>query len=315
MNKQRVVVALGGNAILQPGQKGTYLEQYANVDRTCDQLARMVLGGQYQLMITHGNGPQVGNILLQNELAKETVSPMPLDVCGAQSQGFIGYMMQQSLHNHFAAAGKGNIPVVTLVTQVLVDAKDPAFAHPSKPVGPFYTQAQAKQLQQEKGYAMKEDAGRGWRRVVPSPHPKGISEKEAILALLKAGTVVVTSGGGGIPVVEKAGKLVGVEAVIDKDRSAEVLAEAVGADALLILTDVPQVKLHYKKPQEQALSKVTVAQAQQYVSEGHFAAGSMGPKVEAAIAFAQRGKRAIVASLDQALDALEGKAGTTFVKQ
>ncbi|HEY5596264.1 MAG TPA: carbamate kinase [Candidatus Bipolaricaulota bacterium] len=315
MNKQRVVVALGGNAILQPGQKGTYLEQYANVDRTCDQLARMVLGGQYQLMITHGNGPQVGNILLQNELAKETVSPMPLDVCGAQSQGFIGYMMQQSLYNHFVTANQRNIPVVTLVTQVLVDAKDPAFAHPSKPVGPFYTQAQAKQLQQEKGYAMKEDAGRGWRRVVPSPHPKGISEKEAILALLKAGTVVVTSGGGGIPVVEKAGKLVGVEAVIDKDRSAEVLAEAVGADALLILTDVPQVKLHYKKPQEQALSKVTVAQAQQYVSEGHFAAGSMGPKVEAAVAFAKRGKRAIVASLDQALDALEGKAGTTFVKQ
>ena len=315
MNKQRVVVALGGNAILQPGQKGTYLEQYANVDRTCDQLARMVLGGQYQLMITHGNGPQVGNILLQNELAKETVSSMPLDVCGAQSQGFIGYMMQQSLYNHFITANQRNIPVVTLVTQVLVDAKDPAFAHPSKPVGPFYTQAQAKQLQQEKGYAMKEDAGRGWRRVVPSPHPKGISEKEAILALLKAGTVVVTSGGGGIPVVEKAGKLVGVEAVIDKDRSAEVLAEAVGADALLILTDVPQVKLHYKKPQEQALSKVTVAQAQQYVSEGHFAAGSMGPKVEASVRFAQRGKRAIVASLDQALDALEGKAGTTFVKQ
>lgn len=314
MNKQRVVVALGGNAILQPGQKGTYQEQYANVDRTCAQLARMVLGGQYQLVITHGNGPQVGNILLQNELAKDTVAAMPLDVCGSQSQGFIGYMMQQSLHNHFAAAGKGNIPVVTLVTQVLVDANDPAFAHPSKPVGPFYTETQAKQLQQEKAYALKEDAGRGWRRVVPSPHPKGICEKESILALLQARAVVVTSGGGGIPVVEREGMLVGIEAVIDKDRSGEVLAQAVEADVFLILTDVPQVKLNYKKPQEQALSKMTVSQAEKHMAEGHFAAGSMGPKVEAAVAFARRGKRAVIASLDQALEALEGKAGTSFVK-
>jgi len=313
MNKQLVVVALGGNAILQPGQKGTFEEQYENVKTTCAQLAKMVLSDNYKLVITHGNGPQVGNLLLQNDIAKDTIPPMPLDVCGAQSQGFIGYMMQQTLNNHFIEAGQENIPVATVVTQVVVDPNDPAFDEPSKPVGAFYSEAEAKQLETEKGFVMKEDAGRGWRRVVPSPQPLGIYEQDVVNHLLAARDVVITSGGGGIPVMKQGKQLLGVEAVIDKDRSGKVLAEGVGADVLMILTDVSAVKINYGKPDEQDLNQVTVSEAEQLISEGHFAAGSMGPKVEACVSYAKKGKRAVIASLYEALEALEGKAGTTFL--
>jgi len=310
MSKQLVVIALGGNAILQPGQAGTLEEQYSNVVQTCEQLAKMVLSDKYKIVITHGNGPQVGNLLLQNDIAKHIIPPMPLDVCGAQSQGFIGYMMQQALHNQFAQAGRADIPVATMITQVVVDAKDPAFENPTKPVGPFYDQDEAQQLQQEKGYHMKEDAGRGWRRVVPSPNPLDIFEKEVISHLLTARDVVIASGGGGIPVLQQNQQLQGVEAVIDKDRSAQVLAEAIEADVLLILTDVPRVRLHYGTPQEQDLEAMNVSQAQAYLAQGHFAAGSMGPKVEACVEFAKQGRRAVIASLAQAFDALQGQAGT-----
>ncbi len=313
MNKQLVVVALGGNAILQPGQKGTFEEQYENIKSTCAQLAKMVLSGNYNIVITHGNGPQVGNLLLQNDIAKDTIPPMPLDICGAQSQGFIGYMMQQTLNNHFVEAGQENIPVATIVTQVLVDPKDPAFENPSKPVGAFYSEAEAKQLEAEKGFVMKEDAGRGWRRVVPSPQPLGIYEKNTVNDLLAANNVIITSGGGGIPVMLQDKKLVGIEAVIDKDRSGKVLAESIGADVLMILTDVNAVKINYGKPDEQDLSQVSVSKVEQLISEGHFAAGSMGPKVEACVSFAKKGKRSVIASLHEALEALEGKAGTTFL--
>ena len=313
--KKVVVIALGGNAILQPGQKGTFEEQMANVETTCRQLTQMVLSGKYKIVITHGNGPQVGNILLQNEAAKDVAAPMPLFVCGAESQGLIGFMIQQSLHNLLQEVGKGDIPVATIVTQVVVDENDPAFENPSKPVGPFYSEEEAKRLAAEKGYHIKEDAGRGWRRVVPSPDPIEIFEKEAIRQLIAARSIVIASGGGGIPVVEKDGKLKGVDAVIDKDLAGERLAVDVEAKIFLILTDVEQVKLNYKTPQEKGISHMTVEEAKRYREEGHFAKGSMEPKVRAAIRFIEAGgEKAIITSLDKAMDALEGKAGTTITK-
>jgi carbamate kinase len=311
--KKVTVIALGGNAILQPGQRGTFDEQMANVKTTCKQLTQMVESGKYKIIITHGNGPQVGNILLQNETAKEVAAPMPLYVCGAESQGLIGYMMQQTLHNLLSEKGKGNIPIATVVTQVVVDKDDPAFQNPTKPVGPFYTEEEARKLEAEKGYHVREDAGRGWRRVVPSPDPIEIFEKEAIRQLVEARSIVIASGGGGIPVVKDGEKLVGVDAVIDKDLAGERLAVDVEAKIFLILTDVEQVKLNYKTPGEKGLSHITLEEAKRYHAEGHFAKGSMEPKVRAAIRFIEAGgEKAIITSLDKAVDALEGNAGTTI---
>jgi carbamate kinase len=314
-NKKLVVVALGGNAILQPGQRGTFEEQMKNVHVTCEQLALMVESGKYKVVVTHGNGPQVGNILLQNEVGKEVAAPMPLYVCGAESQGLIGYMIQQNLVNLLAKKGKGSIPVATVVTQVVVDEKDQAFSNPTKPVGPFYSADEAARLKAEKGYDVKEDAGRGWRRVVPSPDPIEIFEKAAIRQLVEARSIVVASGGGGIPVVRENGELKGVDAVIDKDLAGERLAVDVGASIFMILTDVDQVKLNYKTPQEKGLNQITVAEAKTYHAEGHFAKGSMEPKVRAAIRFIESGgEKAIITSLDRATAALEGKAGTTITR-
>lgn len=314
MTKKTVVVALGGNAILQPGQKGTFEEQYGNVHRTVEQLAAMVLSGNWRLVITHGNGPQVGNILLQQDAAKAVVPPLPMDVCGAESQGFIGYMIQQAFHNVLAHAGRGDIPVATIVTQVLVDKADPAFENPTKPVGPFYSAEEAKRLQAEKGWHVVEDAGRGWRRVVPSPDPKAIVEREAIRILVENRAIVVASGGGGIPVLKEDGTYRGVEAVIDKDLAGERLAEDVGAAVFLILTDVDRVRLNYKRPGEKVLDRLTVAEAKGYAQQGHFAKGSMEPKVKACVRFIEAGgERAVIASLAQAVEAAEGRAGTQVV--
>jgi len=311
--KKVTVIALGGNAILQPGQRGTFAEQMKNVETTCQQLAQMVESGKYKIIVTHGNGPQVGNILLQNETAKDVAAPMPLYVCGAESQGLIGYMMQQTLHNLLVDKGKGAIPVATVVTQVVVDKQDQAFQNPTKPVGPFYAEEEAKRLQSEKGYHIKEDAGRGWRRVVPSPDPIEIFEKEAVRQLVDARSIVIASGGGGIPVLKEGDKLVGVDAVIDKDLAGERLAVDVEAKIFLILTDVDQVKLNYKTPEEKGLSQITVEEAKKYHAEGHFAKGSMEPKVRAAIRFIEAGgERAIITSLDKAVAALDGRAGTTI---
>ena len=311
--KKVTVIALGGNAILQPGQRGTFAEQMKNVETTCQQLAQMVESGKYKIIITHGNGPQVGNILLQNETAKDVAAPMPLYVCGAESQGLIGYMMQQTLHNLLVDKGKGSIPIATVVTQVVVDKDDQAFQNPTKPVGPFYSEEEAKKLQSEKGYHIKEDAGRGWRRVVPSPDPIQIFEKEAVRQLVEARSIVIASGGGGIPVIKEGEKLVGVDAVIDKDLAGERLAVDVEAKIFLVLTDVDQVKLNYKTPQEKGLSQITIEEAKKYHAEGHFAKGSMEPKVRAAIRFIEAGgERAVITSLDKAVDALDGKAGTTI---
>jgi carbamate kinase len=311
-NGKTVVVALGGNAILQPGQVGTFEEQLVNVDGATRRIAQMVADG-YRVVMTHGNGPQVGNLLIQQEVASKLVAPMPMDVCGAMSQGQIGYMLEQTLQNHLRKR-KLAVPVVTLLTQVAVDAKDPAFTRPSKPVGPFYEEAKARTMMLEQGFAMKEDAGRGWRRVVPSPEPVEIVEREAIIDLVNDGVMVVCSGGGGIPVVRgRNGALSGVDAVIDKDLAAMRLAMDVEADILLVLTDVPKVYVDYRGPDERALDTVPLPEMERYAAEGHFKAGSMGPKVDAAMRFVRRGGEAIIGSLTEVNAALVGKAGTRIV--
>ena len=313
--KKTVVVALGGNAILQPGQEGTFEEQMANVHVTCEQLAHMVESGLYRIVVTHGNGPQVGNLLLQNEAGKEVAAAMPLFALGAESQGFIGLMIQQELGNLLIEQGNGDIPVATVITQVIVDKDDQAFVNPTKPVGPFYSEEEAKALESEKGYNVREDAGRGWRRVVPSPDPIEINEKVAIRQLVEARTIVIASGGGGIPVIRENGKLVGVDAVIDKDLAGERLAVDVGASIFMVLTDVDSVRLQYKTPEEKVLLKMTIDEAKKYAEEGHFAKGSMEPKVRAAVRFVEAGgEKAIITSLDRAVAALQGKAGTTITK-
>jgi carbamate kinase len=306
-----VVVALGGNAILQPGQVGTFEEQLFNIDQAMRRIAQLVEDG-WRVVLTHGNGPQVGNLLIQNALAARTVAPMPMDVCGAESQGQIGYLAAQTLANHLRKR-KLAVPVVTVVTQVAVDPKDKAFAAPSKPVGPFYSEAEAKKMMLEEGLAMKEDAGRGWRRVVPSPEPVEIVELEALRDLVDGGVLVVCSGGGGVPVVRSRGALSGIDAVIDKDLAAALLARMLGADALLILTDVPRAYVHYGTPEQTALDRVTAGQMRAYAAEGHFKAGSMGPKVEACLRFVDAGGEAVIAGLTEVGPAMAGRAGTHIV--
>ena len=308
---QTVVVALGGNAILQPGQVGTFEEQLVNVDQSCRRIARLVVDG-WRVVLTHGNGPQVGNILIQNALAAKLVAPMPMDVCGAETQGQIGYMLQQSLHNHMVKL-RLQVPVATFLTEVVVDRRDPAFSSPSKPVGPFYPEARARELAIEQGLVVREDAGRGWRRVVPSPAPVEIVQRPAIADALAAGVLVVCNGGGGIPVVRhRDGSLHGVEAVIDKDLAAARLALDLEADVLLILTDVAAVFVAYKTPEQRALARVTVEEMERHTAAGEFKAGSMGPKVAAALQFARAGGRAVIASLLDVAPAMRGEAGTTI---
>jgi carbamate kinase len=309
----KVLVSLGGNAILKHGQKGTAEEQEANVQNTAKHLAAILRRGE-RMAITHGNGPQVGNILLQNEIAKETLPPMPLDVCGAESQGMIGYMLQRALRSEIESGGP-NVPVTTIVSQTLVDAEDPAFRNPTKPVGPFYTAIEARQLRESKGWHMISDSGRGYRRVVPSPTPLDILEKETIIRLFESGTVVISVGGGGVPVIRnRNGKLRGVEAVLDKDRTAALLAKILGVETLLILTDVERVFVNYGKPDQRALDRMTVQECRKYLAEGQFPAGSMGPKIESAVSFLSdsSGRKVGIASLEMAEEALKGSAGTTI---
>ena len=311
----KVVVALGGNALQEAGSPATAEAQLAVVKKTCEYLADISCKG-YEMAVVHGNGPQVGNITLSQETA-EKINPklpaMPFDVCGAMSQGYIGYQIQQCLRDALRNRNR-NVPVVTLVTQVIVDEHDKAFQNPTKPIGPFYTEEEAKKIAEEKGYTVKEDAGRGWRRVVASPTPKRIAEIDSVKRLWDS-TIVITAGGGGIPVIENMdGSLTGVPAVIDKDLAAERLAEDMETDILLILTEVDKISLNFKKPNQQDLSHVTVAEAIKYIEEGHFAPGSMLTKVMAAIKFARRfpGKKAIITSLYKAVEALDGKEGTVI---
>ena len=308
----KIVIALGGNALQTKNSAPTAEAQLEVVKQTCEYVAELSSKG-YELAVVHGNGPQVGRIVLASETAKDVVPVMPFDVCGAMSQGYIGYHIQQALR--YALAKRDvNIPVVTLLTQVVVDPADPAFQKPTKPIGAFYSKEEAEELAATKGYTMKEDAGRGYRRVVASPIPKKIIEIGEVKKLFKD-TIVVTCGGGGIPVIENEdGTLEGVAAVIDKDFAAELLAEQIDADALVILTEVEKVAINWGKPNQEWLSSMTAAQAQKYVEEGHFAPGSMLPKVQAAIKFvtANPGKKAIITSLDKAIEALEGKTGTVI---
>jgi carbamate kinase len=311
---KRVLVALGGNAIKQPDERGTFEEQMKNVETACKQIAQLVRH-RYQLVITHGNGPQVGNLSIQQEAAADQVPSQPLVVLGAMTQGQIGYMMQQQLHNILDGDGE---QVATIVTQVLVSPEDPDFKDPTKPVGPFYTEEMAKKLSIERGWVVKKVRPAGdktWRRVVPSPTPLGIAEAKAIRTMVEAGMIVIASGGGGIPVYRnKSGRLEGVDAVIDKDRAGAKLAEEVGSNILLILTDVEYAMMNYGKPTQSPIRKMTVSEAKKRLKEGHFGAGSMGPKVEAALGFVERGgERAIITSLEKAVDALDDKSGTHIV--
>ena len=313
MGKGLLVIALGGNAIKQADERGATEEQVRNVDRTAVQIARIVQEG-YRVVLTHGNGPQVGALLIQQEEGQREVPAQSLAVCGAMSQGQIGWMLQNRLAFHLRAAGLA-VPVCALVTQVEVSPDDPDFRSPSKPVGPFYNEQQAREAGQSKGWVMrkvKPNGERNWRRVVASPEPLRIVEEEPIRALLAAGTLVIASGGGGIPVARNGdGSHRGLEAVIDKDRAAFTLAQAVGADGLLILTDVEQVCLDFGKPGQRPLAALTVAQAESWLKGGQFLAGSMGPKVDAAVRFVRwSGREAVIGSLDSALDALAGRGGT-----
>ncbi len=312
---KKLVIALGGNALQEAGKPATAQAQLEVVEKTSEYIADIVERG-YEVIVAHGNGPQVGRIVIQNEIASASTPAMPFDVCGAMSQGMIGYHIQQGLSKVLRHRGI-NKNVVTIVTQVVVDKDDPKFKAPSKPIGPFYTEEEAKAIAAEKGYTMKEDAGRGWRRVVASPLPVEIVELDAVKTLNDAGFVVVTVGGGGIPVVRnEAGDLEGVAAVIDKDLASEKLARDMDADALVILTAVEKVSINFKKPDQKDLDRMSAAEAKQYIKEGHFAPGSMLPKIEAALNFVESkpGRIAIITSLDKAVDAIEGRAGTTITE-
>ena len=309
----KVIVALGGNALQDAKGPATAEAQLDVVRRTCEYLADINAAG-YEIAIVHGNGPQVGRIILASETAKNVTPSMPFDVCSAMSQGYIGYHIQQGLQEALRRRGRADLPVVTLVTQVAVDADDPAFRNPTKPIGPFYTEEEAKQLAETKGYTVKEDAGRGWRRVVASPIPKEIVELDTVKRLWDS-SIVITCGGGGIPVIKNAdGALEGTAAVIDKDFAASLLARSVDADILLILTEVEKVSLNFRKPDQKDLDHMTAEEALRYIEEGHFAPGSMLPKVKAAVDFAisAPGRRAIITSLYKAADALAGRTGTVI---
>ena len=307
---KKLVIALGGNAL-----GNTPYEQLALVTGTAQPIADLIEAGN-QVIIAHGNGPQVGMINLAMSTAanaKAIKSDMPFPECGAMSQGYIGYHLQNSIQNELKKRGIRK-SVATVVTQVLVNEQDPAFQHPTKPIGAFYSKEEADKIAAEKGYTMVEDAGRGYRQVVPSPKPVDVVEKDMVNTLIDAGHVVITVGGGGIPVIEKDGKLLGVPAVIDKDFASAKLAELVDADALVILTAVDRVAINWGKPDQKELEVMTCEEAERYCREGHFAPGSMLPKVQAAMSFARTGKEAIIASLENAAAALRGESGTKVVK-
>jgi len=303
------VVAIGGNSLIKDKDHQTVPDQFAATRETCIHIADMIEQG-WEVIITHGNGPQVGFILMRSELASHVLHTVPLDSCGADTQGAIGYMIQQSLGNEFQKRGIQK-PVVTVVTQVVVEKDDPAFGNPTKPIGPFYDEARAKRYRDEGGWHIMEDAGRGWRRVVPSPLPMHIVEQEAIKALIELGFVVIGVGGGGIPVVEEDGSLRGVDAVIDKDYASGLLATGIKADLFLISTAVEKVALNYGKPNQVDLVRMTLSEAKNYLQEGHFPPGSMGPKIKAVIKFLEQGgKEALITSPENLARALRGETGT-----
>ncbi|MFA5771282.1 MAG: carbamate kinase [Thermoplasmata archaeon] len=309
-----VVVAIGGNAIIKEGQFGTVEEQFANFDMVCEQIVKMVKLN-YNAVLTHGNGPQVGNSLIRMEEAATKVPTMPLDVCDAETQGSMGYMLQQTLLNKLKKA-RIKKPVISVITQVLVSEKDPAIKNPTKPIGPFYTKEKAEKYSREKGWNIVEDSGRGYRRVVPSPKPIEIIEREIIKKIIASKGIVIACGGGGIPVIRKRdGAIAGVEAVIDKDMASSKLASEIGAELLVILTDVEKVAVNFKKEDQRDLDRITIKEAKRYIKEGEFPPGSMGPKVMASIVFLESGgKEVVITSTERLIDALNGKTGTRITK-
>jgi carbamate kinase len=307
-----MLIAVGGNSLIRAGEKGTVTEQLANARRTAAAMIGLIRRG-YRLVITHGNGPQVGADLLRSERASDQVPGLTLDVCGAATQGEIGYLLSQSLDHELAAAGI-KVPVVSIITQALVSENDPAMQHPTKPIGPFYSRAEAEERRRVLGWQIVEDAARGYRRVVPSPEPIEILELGVIRDLINDGVLVIACGGGGIPVVRTKRGLEGIEAVIDKDRASALLASRLGVDTFAISTDTDYVYLDYKKPTQRPLTHVTCTELKQHSAAGHFPPGNMGPKVESVIRFLEAGgKEALITSFEHLCGAADGIAGTCIV--
>ena len=308
-----VVIAVGGNSLIKDAEHSSVFDQYRACGETSDHIADIVAEG-YRVVITHGNGPQVGFILLRSELAKEVLHQVPLDSCGADTQGAIGYQISQTLANELRLRGIDK-SVAAIVTQTVVDAEDPGFEDPTKPIGPFYTEATAREHQDSEGWAMVEDAGRGWRRVVASPRPLEIIEEPAIRTLLEKDIIVVAVGGGGIPVIRRHdGSLEGVGAVIDKDWASCLLAKNLGAEKFILSTAVDRVSLNFGKPDQREIDRMTVAEAKGFLEEGHFPAGSMKPKIEAAIDFLEAGGQEVIITQPHLLEAaIQGRAGTHIV--
>lgn len=310
--KKVAVVAIGGNSLIKDKNHQTVPDQFEATRETCVHIASMIEQG-WRVVITHGNGPQVGFILLRSELASHVLHTVPLDSCGADTQGAIGYMIQQCLDNEFKKR-KVKANVITVVTQTLVEKNDPAFSNPTKPIGPFYDKQKAEKQAKQRGWSVMEDAGRGWRRVVPSPVPIKIIEQDIIKLLVDEGIIVVAVGGGGIPVIEQRGVLKGAEAVIDKDCASALLAIGVKADLFLISTAVEKVMLNYGKPNQKPLDKITLAEAKKYLKQGHFPPGSMGPKIEAIINYLEHGgKEALITNPENLERALRRESGTRIV--
>lgn len=311
-DKRTIVVALGGNALQKQGEASSEAQRRVAA-ATVRQLLPLIQAG-HRVAIVHGNGPQVGNIVLHEEaINTNDVPSLPLDDCGAMSQGLIGFWLQQAFGDAFTESNMDDHYAVSLVTQTVVDANDPAFKNPTKPIGPFYSEEQARAVEVERGYTVKEDAGRGWRRVVPSPKPQQIVEAPVIKALVDAGVLVISTGGGGVPVLRsESGALTGVEAVIDKDFGAATLADLLGADTLLILTSVDAAKVNFGTAEEQSLGEISVSELQKHIDDGQFAAGSMLPKTQAALSFLEgdTGRTAIITSLEKTAEAINSTAGT-----
>jgi carbamate kinase len=310
MNK-KVIIALGGNALIKDNQKGDIYEQFSNTRKISRSIVK-IIKEDFRIVITHGNGPQVGSILLQNNAARDKIPPMPLGICVAESEGFIGYMIQQCLYNELKKSGIRK-DVVTIITQVLVDKKDNSFSNPNKPIGPYFNKFESKELIED-GYIVKEYFN-GWRIVVPSPDPKNIVEGDIIKKLIDDGIIVIAAGGGGMPVINDDLKLDGIEAVVDKDLASECLAESIEADILMILTNVDQVYLNYNKSNQKGINKISLKQIKKYYNQGYFPEGSMGPKILAAIRFLEYGgERVIISNVDKAWESLNEKIGTHIVR-
>ncbi len=309
-SKQTVLIALGGNVLIREKEQGTIEQQERHAEEVCRDIFSVLHKG-YNVVITHGNGPQAGASLIRYEMASAMLPVMPLDVCVADNEGEMGYILQQALLNELRRNELRRF-VVTMITQVIVDSKDPAFDKPTKPIGPFFSRTEARSLEKERKWIMIEDAGRGWRRVVPSPRPTRIIQRDMIRLLAHEGHIVIACGGGGIPITKKDNNdYVGIEAVVDKDRASALLAEDIGAEMFIILTRVPKVSLNFGKPDQRDLDSITVAEAERYLAEGHFAPGSMRPKIESCIEFIRKGGRsAIITDSEHMEQALEGTHGT-----